>query len=85
MKDEAYCQPCVSPVWDTALVAHALMEAGEQHEAASRAPVCEWLMPRQVLDVKGDWAGQRPTCAPAAGPFSTTMRTIPISTTPPSW
>ncbi len=23
---EAYCQPCVSPVWDTALVAHALME-----------------------------------------------------------
>ena len=25
---EAYCQPCVSPVWDTALVCHALMEAG---------------------------------------------------------
>src|SRR6202000_242426 len=24
--DEAYCQPCVSPVWDTALVAHALLE-----------------------------------------------------------
>ena len=23
---EAYCQPCVSPVWDTALVAHALLE-----------------------------------------------------------
>ena len=25
-EDEAYCQPCVSPVWDTALVAHALLE-----------------------------------------------------------
>ena len=25
---EAYCQPCVSPVWDTALVCHALLEAG---------------------------------------------------------
>ena len=25
--DEAYCQPCVSPVWDTALSCHALMEA----------------------------------------------------------
>ena len=25
---EAYCQPCVSPVWDTALTCHALMEAG---------------------------------------------------------
>ncbi|HVT24824.1 MAG TPA: prenyltransferase/squalene oxidase repeat-containing protein, partial [Rhizomicrobium sp.] len=24
--DEAYCQPCVSPVWDTALACHALME-----------------------------------------------------------
>ena len=25
---EAYCQPCVSPVWDTALTCHALTEAG---------------------------------------------------------
>ena len=32
--DEAYCQPCVSPVWDTALVCHALMEAKD--EAARR-------------------------------------------------
>src|ERR1700753_1540272 len=27
-RDEAYCQPCLSPVWDTALTAHALLEAG---------------------------------------------------------
>ena len=27
-EDEAYCQPCVSPVWDTGLASHALMEAG---------------------------------------------------------
>ncbi len=26
---EAYCQPCVSPVWDTALVCHTLLDAGE--------------------------------------------------------
>ncbi|MGZ3274455.1 MAG: hypothetical protein ACXU8Z_11875, partial [Caulobacteraceae bacterium] len=33
---EAYCQPCVSPVWDTALAAHALMEAGgDQADAAA--------------------------------------------------
>ena len=25
-EDEAYCQPCVSPVWDTCLVGHALIE-----------------------------------------------------------
>ena len=36
--DEAYCQPCVSPVWDTALVGHALLEAGAPDaEAAARA------------------------------------------------
>ena len=30
--DEAYCQPCLSPVWDTALAAHALLEAGDADE-----------------------------------------------------
>ncbi|MDB5574409.1 MAG: shc, partial [Tardiphaga sp.] len=25
-EDEAYCQPCVSPIWDTALTAHAMLE-----------------------------------------------------------
>ena len=27
-EDEAYCQPCLSPVWDTALAAHTLLEVG---------------------------------------------------------
>ena len=26
--ERSYCQPCLSPVWDTALACHALMEAG---------------------------------------------------------
>ena len=36
--DEAYCQPCLSPVWDTSLVAHALLETGEPRaeQAAER-------------------------------------------------
>ena len=33
--DEAYCQPCVSPVWDTALTAHAMLEAGSERAKAS--------------------------------------------------
>src|SRR5437660_7225055 len=33
---EAYCQPCVSPVWDTALTCHALLEAGGE-QAVSKA------------------------------------------------
>ena len=33
--DEAYCQPCVSPVWDTALACHALLEAGDAQAPAT--------------------------------------------------
>ena len=67
--DEAYCQPCFSPVWDTALAAHAMLEAGG--EAASEAAVrgLEWLKPLQVLDVVGDWADQRPGVRPGGWAF----------------
>ncbi|MBY6242776.1 squalene--hopene cyclase [Methylosinus sp. Sm6] len=67
--DEAYCQPCVSPVWDTALACHALLEVGgEENEARARAAL-EWLAPLQVLDVKGDWAVQRPDVRPGGWAF----------------
>jgi squalene-hopene/tetraprenyl-beta-curcumene cyclase len=58
--DEAYCQPCVSPVWDTALVAHALLEAGGERNVEQAAKGLDWLTPLQVLDVKGDWIESRP-------------------------
>jgi len=66
---EVYCQPCVSPVWDTALVAHALLEAGgaEAEQAALRG--LEWLKPLQVLDVKGDWADEKPDVRPGGWAF----------------
>ena len=32
---EAYCQPCVSPVWDTGLTCHALIEVGGDGNAAA--------------------------------------------------
>jgi squalene-hopene/tetraprenyl-beta-curcumene cyclase len=67
--EEAYCQPCVSPIWDTALACHALMEV--QTASADRAVArgLEWLKPRQVLDVKGDWAEQRPNVRPGGWAF----------------
>ncbi len=44
-EDEAYCQPCLSPVWDTALTAHTLLEVGgEECERRSLASL-EWLRP----------------------------------------
>jgi squalene-hopene/tetraprenyl-beta-curcumene cyclase len=59
----AYCQPCVSPVWDTALAALALQEAAcpEALEAATRG--LEWLQPRQLLEAAGDWRTRRPRLA----------------------
>src|SRR5262249_53686832 len=66
---EAYCQPCVSPVWDTALTAHALLELGGEKAEAAAAKGLDWLIPRQVLDVKGDWAEQRPGVRPGGWAF----------------
>jgi squalene-hopene/tetraprenyl-beta-curcumene cyclase len=66
---EAYCQPCVSPVWDTTLACHALLEAGDPQAAESAGAGLRWLLPRQVLDVKGDWAERRPSVRPGGWPF----------------
>jgi len=67
--DYAYLQPCVSPVWDTSLAAHALMEAGlDRNKEAVKASL-DWLKPRQVLDLKGDWASRRPDVRPGGWAF----------------
>jgi squalene-hopene/tetraprenyl-beta-curcumene cyclase len=68
-EDEAYCQPCFSPVWDTALVAHAMLEAGAPEAEAAAIRGLEWLKPLQVLDVVGDWAEQRPDVRPGGWAF----------------
>jgi squalene-hopene/tetraprenyl-beta-curcumene cyclase len=59
----AYCQPCVSPIWDTALAALAMQEAGDEasRDAASRA--LDWLKTKQLLDEPGDWRVRRPHLA----------------------
>ncbi len=66
--DEAYCQPCVSPIWDTALACHALMEGGRGRATESRAR-SRMAEGRQVLDVKGDWAEERPNVRPGGWAF----------------
>jgi squalene-hopene/tetraprenyl-beta-curcumene cyclase len=66
--DEAYCQPCFSPIWDTGLAAHAMAEAkglgAAEVEAASN-----WLMERQITDVRGDWAEIKPDTPPGGWAF----------------
>jgi squalene-hopene/tetraprenyl-beta-curcumene cyclase len=66
--DEAYCQPCVSPVWDTALACHALMETGPATSPRVRAAL-DWLAPLQITDVCGDWAMTKPHVRPGGWAF----------------
>jgi squalene-hopene/tetraprenyl-beta-curcumene cyclase len=68
-EDEAYCQPCVSPVWDTALVCHALMETQDARAQEAVRRGLAWLTPLQVLEVKGDWAGWKPDVRPGGWAF----------------
>jgi squalene-hopene/tetraprenyl-beta-curcumene cyclase len=68
-EDEAYLQPCVSPVWDTSLACHALMEADTEDTASKVHAGLAWLKPLQVLDVKGDWAAQKPNLRPGGWAF----------------
>jgi squalene-hopene/tetraprenyl-beta-curcumene cyclase len=65
---EAYCQPCMSPVWDTALTAHAMLETGDDAFGPAKQGL-DWLLPKQVLDVKGDWAVKRPDLRPGGWAF----------------
>ena len=80
----SYCQPCLSPIWDTGLACHALMEAGGAGGAARRCGAAStgWPSGRcSTWSAIGRCGGR--DCARAAGPSNTPIRIIPISTTPP--
>jgi squalene-hopene/tetraprenyl-beta-curcumene cyclase len=66
---EAYCQPCVSPIWDTGLVCHALLEAGGEQAVAQAKRGLDWLVPKQILDVRGDWIARRGELRPGGWAF----------------
>ncbi len=72
--DEAYCQPCLSPVWDTGLAAHAMLEASRAAgphaiEDDTIAKSCNWLEALQIKDCIGDWAMWRPDVRPGGWAF----------------
>ena len=67
--DEAYCQPCVSPVWDSALAAQSLLDVGAPEAIASAKKALDWLVPLQVLDLVGDWCARAPNLRPGGWAF----------------
>ncbi|ASF45410.1 squalene--hopene cyclase [Methylovulum psychrotolerans] len=66
---DAYCQPCLSPVWDTALAALALQEADKAKAPEQRlaSPALTrayaWLKSTQLSDEPGDWRITKPDLA----------------------
>jgi squalene-hopene/tetraprenyl-beta-curcumene cyclase len=63
-ENDAYCQPCLSPVWDTGLSVLALQEVQKatpnQTTSDSLANAYTWLKSKQLLDEPGDWQISRP-------------------------
>jgi squalene-hopene/tetraprenyl-beta-curcumene cyclase len=61
-------QPCVSPVWDTAIALTALAEAGLPAEHPALVKAADWLLDRQIL-APGDWQLRNRTTAPGGWAF----------------
>ncbi len=74
--DSYRVQPCVSPVWDTALVMRSLVSSGlaPHHPALVRAG--EWLLSKQILDY-GDWSVKNHQGKPGAWAFEFENRFYP--------
>jgi len=63
-EDSAYCQPCVSPIWDTGLAALALQEVDQyEQDPQTRQQLKDalrWLATKQLRNEPGDWRVKRP-------------------------
>ncbi|MFP3869912.1 MAG: squalene--hopene cyclase [Syntrophobacteria bacterium] len=68
-EESAYCQPCLSPVWDTALSSLALLEAAEGEAEEETLQALDWLKQRQLFDEPGDWRRDRPDLKGGGWPF----------------
>jgi squalene-hopene/tetraprenyl-beta-curcumene cyclase len=86
-----FFQPCFSPVWDTAIAAYALSQAGfageiRNAEARSRGPenrgacstrrAADWLLSKEVRR-QGDWSVKRPQTEPSGWAFEYTNEFYP--------
>ena len=67
--ERSYCQPCLSPVWDTELICHALMEVEDTRLDPAIRRALDWLETKQVLEQIGDWAAARPGVRPGGWAF----------------
>jgi squalene-hopene/tetraprenyl-beta-curcumene cyclase len=63
-----HMQPCMSPVWDTALAMFALGESGVSKNDPRMLKAADWILSKEVRN-KGDWAVKVPNVAPGGWYF----------------
>jgi squalene-hopene/tetraprenyl-beta-curcumene cyclase len=66
--DQLFFQPCVSPTWDTALAAKALLDSGMAPDAPMLQKASEWLIENQIF-APGDWSIKNPDLEPGGWAF----------------
>jgi squalene-hopene/tetraprenyl-beta-curcumene cyclase len=69
---EMFCQPYTSPIRDTAIACHALLEVEGLPAGTGVPEALNWLASRQILDVRGDWSEQRPHLRPGGWSLQST-------------
>ena len=57
--DDFRIQPCLSPVWDTAINTISLAESGVSPEHPALQKAADWLVSKEVR-IRGDWAVNNP-------------------------
>ncbi len=65
-EEQVWMEPCLSPVWDTAIVTIALRESGlpADHPAVKRAT--DWLIGKEIR-FRGDWCHKNPVDVEPSG------------------
>ena len=62
-KEFAYCQPCLSPVWDTGWMGHVLLEQNENVD-----DLVTWFLNKEIKSA-GDWNVHKGNLAPGGWAF----------------
>ncbi len=65
-EDTVRIEPCLSPVWDTAIVAMCLRESGVPEDHPAMKTACEWLMTKEIR-FRGDWQYKNPAKVEPSG------------------
>jgi squalene-hopene/tetraprenyl-beta-curcumene cyclase len=66
--DALLYMPCVSPNWDTALAAKALIDSGIPGDHPALRGAARWLVEHQIFR-RGDWSIKRPSLDPGGWAF----------------